>query len=191
MCVKRRLLIVHQMSKPTKSRRSSGSSLVSVPGSTASSTLMTPCSLELKSAKSTSQLDSNLLEDYNLGPPLKSGTSSLSLDGSNNGGVKMSRKEEDWELRKVKRGHVLNELLQTERSYVEEIGEILLVILVKSSYSSCIFCRKLTLIIFIRSTETKFEILKFDRYYHCNCNRSLRQLNCKDRLPILVSYSVI
>jgi len=103
-----------------------------MPGSSISSgsTLATPCIAELKSAKSTSQLDSNMLEDYNIGPPLKSGSSTLSLDGNNHSGImgrNVTQKEEDCELRTVKRGHVLNELLQTERSYVEEIGEILLV----------------------------------------------------------------
>ncbi len=57
----------------------------------------------------------------------RSGSSTLSLDGSGSGVGGVSRPDGDWELKKVKRGHVLNELLQTEKTYVEEIGEILAV----------------------------------------------------------------
>lgn len=125
MCAKRRSLVVQQITK-SKSRRSSGSSLVSTPGSVSSSGTGASQNPgfpnELKSAKSTSQLDYSA-EEYS-SSSLRSGSSSLSLDGStnprNNG-----KYEENWEIRRVKRGHVLNELLQTERTYVEEIGDIL------------------------------------------------------------------
>jgi len=123
MCMKRKALIVQQMAK-SKSRRSSGSSLLSVPDSSSSSG-QNACATELKPAKSTSQLDSNL-EDYS-SPSLKSGSSSLSLDGCGMIGPNSTRKDEDWEHRRIKRGHVLNELLQSERTYVEEIGDILTV----------------------------------------------------------------
>lgn len=124
MCAKRRSLVVQQITK-SKSRRSSGSSLVSTPGSVSSSgtgASQNSCfPNELKSAKSTSQLDYSA-EEYS-SSSLRSGSSSLSLDGMNprNSG----KYEESWEIRRVKRGHVLNELLQTERTYVEEIGDIL------------------------------------------------------------------
>ncbi|XP_035716330.1 guanine nucleotide exchange factor DBS isoform X4 [Folsomia candida] len=130
MCIKRKSVIVQQLSKLTKTRRSSGSSFASTP----SSGSQTSCylnNLELKSAKSTSQLDSGMAEDHYSSPTsLRSGSSTLSLDGSsggygNNSKHASNRPDGDWELKKIKRGHVLNELLQTERSYVEEIGEIL------------------------------------------------------------------
>ena len=126
MCAKRRSLVVQQITK-SKSRRSSGSSLVSTPGSVSSSgtgganhTLGFPN--ELKSAKSTSQLDFSA-EEYS-SSSLRSGSSSLSLDGTSNQ-RNNGKYEENWEVKRVKRGHVLNELLQTERTYVEEIADVL------------------------------------------------------------------
>lgn len=124
MCAKRRSLVVQQITK-NKSRRSSGSSLVSTPGSVSSGNGTNQNSMfpnELKSAKSTSQLDFSA-EEYS-SSSLRSGSSSLSLDGSIHPRAN-GRYEESWEIRRVKRGHVLNELLQTERTYVEEIGDVL------------------------------------------------------------------
>jgi hypothetical protein len=123
MCIKRKAQISQQITKMAKSRRSSGSSYASTP-STSSQNSYGP---ELKPAKSTSQLDSNM-EDYSSPTSLRSGSSTLSLDGNSYSGPKLNRQDGDWELKKIKRGHVLNELLQTERTYVEEIGEILMVL---------------------------------------------------------------
>lgn len=134
MCLKRKTLLVSQLAKLTansnKIRRSSGTSGF---GNNLSTSSQQPYTPELKSAKSTSQLDNaSTLEEYNSSSPgtsLRSGSSTLSLDGSGGHGSKNRGPgtDADWEVKKVKRGHVLNELLQTERTYVEEIGEILAV----------------------------------------------------------------
>lgn len=113
-----------------KSRRSSGSSFAnvstSISNSTPSSQNSSLSSCELKSAKSTSQLDieENWQNSGNFSQSSGNSQSTLSLDrlrGQSHGG------QGSDEEAKVKMGHVLNELLQTERSYVEEIGEILAV----------------------------------------------------------------
>jgi len=132
MCAKRRSFIVQQILK-TKSRCQSSSSLQSVPVNSNSHILFP----ELKSAKSTSQIDFVVGEDSST-PSLKSGSSSLSLDGTtgpsrnggssslgSNGSCTNHSCEDNWEMKRIKRGHILNELLNTETTYVEEIRDIL------------------------------------------------------------------
>jgi hypothetical protein len=53
--------------------------------------------------------------------------SSLSSTNSSDGGVTNGKSGEEEREKQVKRSHVLQELLQTEQTYVEEIGLVLTV----------------------------------------------------------------
>lgn len=125
---KKRSSIVHHLSK-TKFRRNSGSSNTSI--TSAAATLGVHPAVELKSARSTSQLDETGKTDLRReSSSLKSASSSLSLDEDFHGSVisgNGKHLEDNTETKRIKRGHVLKELLQTEQTYVIEIGDILTV----------------------------------------------------------------
>ncbi|CAG7827658.1 unnamed protein product [Allacma fusca] len=122
MLAKKRTSIVQHISK-AKLRRNSGS--MNSGASVTGFGLYPPP--ELKSAKSTSQLEEtgkgDLPGDCD---SLKSASSTLSLDGVLHSALGNGKHAEDnSESKRIKRGHVLKELLHTERTYVNEMGDIL------------------------------------------------------------------